>query len=123
MPWFSTSHLSLIHIWLAAWRFDWLRQLTWKHARASLIALAIAWPLLPASIALAIKLNSPGKSNFSGGFTWPAIFYAFWEPFVAWGLIAAWLLIFRARMNQPSRLWSWLGRRAYAVYILSLIHI
>jgi peptidoglycan/LPS O-acetylase OafA/YrhL len=41
-----------------------------------------------------------------------------WEPFVAWGLIAAWLLWFRARMNQPSGLWTWLGRRAYAVYII-----
>jgi peptidoglycan/LPS O-acetylase OafA/YrhL len=59
-----------------------------------------------------------GKSNFSGGLSWPAILYAFWEPFVAWGLIAAWLLIFRAYMNQPSPLWPWLNRRAYAVYII-----
>src|ERR1035438_6492459 len=44
--------------------------------------------------------------------------YAFWEPFVAWGLIAAWLLVFRERMNQPSQFWAWLNRRAYAVYII-----
>jgi peptidoglycan/LPS O-acetylase OafA/YrhL len=37
---------------------------------------------------------------------------------VAWGLIAAWLLWFRDRMNQPSSVWTWLGRRAYAVYII-----
>ena len=32
--------------------------------------------------------------------------------------IAAWLLVFRATMNRPSGFWSWLNRRAYAVYIL-----
>jgi peptidoglycan/LPS O-acetylase OafA/YrhL len=37
---------------------------------------------------------------------------------VAWGLIAAWLLVFRERMNRPSAIWSWLNRRAYAVYII-----
>jgi peptidoglycan/LPS O-acetylase OafA/YrhL len=37
---------------------------------------------------------------------------------VAWGLIALSLLVFRERMNQPSALWAWLNRRAYAVYII-----
>jgi peptidoglycan/LPS O-acetylase OafA/YrhL len=37
---------------------------------------------------------------------------------VAWGLIAAWLLVFRKHMNQPSAFWTWLNRRAYAVYII-----
>jgi peptidoglycan/LPS O-acetylase OafA/YrhL len=67
---------------------------------------------------VAHALNGPGKSNYSGGLSWPAIFYALWEPFVAWGLIALWLLFFRARMNQPSALWAWLNRRAYTVYII-----
>jgi len=30
-------------------------------------------------------MYGPGKANFGGGFTWPAILYALWEPFVAWG--------------------------------------
>jgi peptidoglycan/LPS O-acetylase OafA/YrhL len=37
---------------------------------------------------------------------------------VAWGLIALWLLLFRAFMNAPSKLWAWLNRRAYTVYII-----
>jgi len=37
---------------------------------------------------------------------------------VAWGLISAWLLVFRKYMNQPSDFWNWLNRRAYAVYII-----
>jgi peptidoglycan/LPS O-acetylase OafA/YrhL len=47
-----------------------------------------------------------------------AIFYAFWEPFIAWGMIDAWLLVFRRYMNRPSGLWTWLNRRSYAVYII-----
>jgi peptidoglycan/LPS O-acetylase OafA/YrhL len=103
---------------IAAWRFEWLRQLNWKNARVGVVAFLIAWPALPVGIALAHALGGRGGSNFSGGLSWTAILYALWEPFVAWGLIALWLLVFRARMNQPSAFWTWLNRRAYAVYII-----
>jgi peptidoglycan/LPS O-acetylase OafA/YrhL len=73
---------------------------------------------MPLSIVIARRLNGPGNTNFGGGFSWPALLYAFWEPFVAWGVMAALLLLFRARMNTPSKLWEWIDRRAYAVYIL-----
>jgi peptidoglycan/LPS O-acetylase OafA/YrhL len=115
---YFASYIFLFFLGIAAWRCDWLRQLTWKNARPWIWTLPFAWAGLPAAILLALSLNGPGKSNFSGGLSWPAIFYAFWEPFVAWGLIALWLLIFREHMNQPSPFWSWLGRRAYAVYIV-----
>jgi len=77
------------------------------------VTACVAWPLLP----LGWLLAGP-HANFNTGFTWPALLYAFWEPFVAWGLIAAWLLVFRHSMNHPSAFWNWLGRRAYAVYII-----
>ena len=112
---YFATYIFLFAAGIAAWRFDWLRQLDWKNARTGILAFVIAWPLLPVASALARAL---GKANFAGGLSWAAIFYALWEPFVAWGLIAAWLLVFRARMNQPSAFWAWLNRRAYAVYIL-----
>lgn len=115
---YFSSYTFLFVIGLAAWRHDWLRQLHWKHVWPWLIALAVAWPTLPIGITVANKVFGPGKASFGGGFTWPSVLYAFWEPFVAWGLIAAWLLVFRKYMNQPSRFWSWLNRRAYAVYII-----
>jgi fucose 4-O-acetylase-like acetyltransferase len=115
---YFATYIFLFAVGIAAWRYEWLRQLGWKDGRPWIITLILAWPLLPVGIAAARVLNGIGKANFSGGFSWPAIFYAFWEPFVAWGLIVAWLLIFRAHMNQPSVLWTWLGRRAYAVYII-----
>jgi peptidoglycan/LPS O-acetylase OafA/YrhL len=115
---YFSSYVFLFAVGIAARRFDWLKQLDWRHAMPWVWTLAFVWPLMPISILMARALNGLGKSNFSGGHSWPAIVYAFWEPFVAWGLIALWLLLFRARMNQPSAFWSWLNRRAYAVYII-----
>jgi len=115
---YFASYIFLFALGIAAWRYDWLRQLTWKKARTGIIAMVIAWPLMPIGIAVSHTLYGAGKANFSGGLSWTAILYALWEPFVAWGLIAAWLLLFRARMNQASAFWNWLNRRAYAVYII-----
>ena len=115
---YFASYTFLFALGIAAWRHDWLRQLEWRQARAWIIGLIFTWPLMPLGIFVARALNGPGKSNFGGGLSWTAILYAMWEPFVAWGLIAAWLLLFRSRMNQKSTLWGWLNRRAYAVYII-----
>lgn len=115
---YFAAYIFLFGVGIVAWRHDWLRQLSWKRARPWVIGLVVTWPIMPLAIIAAIKLNGPGRSNFSGGLTWPAIVYAFWEPLVAWGLIAGWLLFARACMNKPSQLWSWVSRRAYAVYII-----
>jgi len=115
---YFSSYTFLFAIGIAAWRYDWLRQLERKHVWPWLVALVLAWPCLPIGITIANAQYGPGKASFGGGFTWPSVLYAFWEPFVAWGLIAAWLLIFRSRIDQPSQLWSWIGRRAYSVYII-----
>jgi peptidoglycan/LPS O-acetylase OafA/YrhL len=112
---YFASYIFLFCLGIAAWRHDWLRQLNWEHARHWIIAPAVAWLSLPA--ALIISLNGPGKANFSGGLNWTAISYAFWEPFIAWGLIASWLLVFRGHMNRRSAIWAWLNRRSYSVYI------
>ncbi|MGA8087023.1 MAG: acyltransferase [Terracidiphilus sp.] len=115
---YFAPYIFLFAIGIAAWRYDWLRQLSSKNARPWIFTLMAAWPLLPISIVVSMRVFGPGKANFGGGLTWPAIFYAFWDPFVAWGLIAAWLLVARACMNKHSHFWSWLNRRAYAVYII-----
>jgi peptidoglycan/LPS O-acetylase OafA/YrhL len=63
-------------------------------------------------------VTGPRESNFFGGLSWTAIAYAIWEPLIAWGTIAAWLLVFRRHMNRPSGIWTWLNRRSYTVYII-----
>ena len=116
---YFASYVFLFCLGLAAWRYNWFRQLEWKHARPWIIdTLPVAWLSFAALLPLAIFLNGPGKSNYSSGLSWTAISYAFWEPFIAWGLIAAWLLVFRRYVNRPSGIWTWLNRRSYAVYII-----
>jgi peptidoglycan/LPS O-acetylase OafA/YrhL len=115
---YFASYIFLFVLGLAAWRNDWLRRLNISHVRPWLTALAIAWPMLLATFLLANRVNGPGKSHFDTGFSWTAIAYAFWEPFVAWGLISGCLLMFRNYFNKPSNTWRWLGRRAYAVYVI-----
>jgi peptidoglycan/LPS O-acetylase OafA/YrhL len=64
-------------------------------------------------------MHGPGSNEiFAGGMTWPALVYALWEPFLAWGIIAGLLLLFRNCVNATSSLWDWLGRRSYAVYAI-----
>jgi peptidoglycan/LPS O-acetylase OafA/YrhL len=115
---YFAGYIFLFAVGIAAWRHEWLRQLSWRDARPWIFSLIIAWPLLPVGIAVARGVGGGGKSQFAGGLSWTALLYAFWEPFVAWGTIALWLLIFRNRMNKPSPFWDWLNRRAYAVYII-----
>jgi len=115
---YFSAYIFLFAIGIAAWRYDWLRQLSWKNARIPIRFSLLIWYVMPVAALIASHVYGPGKADFLGGITWPAILYALWEPFVAWGFIAAWLLFARARMNQPSALWAWANRRAYAVYIL-----
>ncbi len=56
--------------------------------------------------------------DVNGGVSIPAILYAFWEPFIAWGIIAGMLVWFRQHANTPSEVWEFLAARAYAVYIV-----
>ena len=114
---YFAGYIFLFAVGIAAWRNDWLRQLSWNNALVGIIASIVAWPILPLSIALARRMGGT-RSNFSGGLSWAAILYALWEPLVAWGIIALWLLAFRAWMNRPWGFWAWLNRRAYGVYIL-----
>jgi peptidoglycan/LPS O-acetylase OafA/YrhL len=101
---------------IAAWRYDWLRQLAWENERGIVWIGLLALPLMP--LAVVVFTMFGGKGDFATGFSWPAVIYAMWEPLVAWGIIVGWLLAARRWMNQPSRFWSWVTRRAYTVYII-----
>jgi len=89
---------------------------------------ALAWFLSASAVGIAALLLRqwvPVGESFAGhlpnvnsGFSIPAILYAFWEPFVAWGIIAAMLVWFRQHANNPSAVWEFLAARAYAVYII-----
>jgi peptidoglycan/LPS O-acetylase OafA/YrhL len=115
---YFSSYIVLFAIGIAAWRNDWLRQLEWKQAKPWVISLIFEWPTLLLIYLVSSAIPGLGELNFAGGWGWPALFYAFWEPFVAWGCICICILVFRSLLNRPSAIWDWLDRRAYAVYIL-----
>lgn len=80
----------------------------------------IAWftfPVLPA-VALAGPFVPALAGEASGGWSVPAFIYAFWEPFLAWGIILGLL----ARVSQAAwpatAFWRTAARRSYAIYII-----
>lgn len=109
---YFASYVLLFALGIRAWQRDWFSQLSWQQARQWLIVAAIVFPLLPAALAFS------SKPNFMGGMTAPAILYAFWEPFVAWGIIATLIVWLRQHQNYPSATWDWLARRAYTVFVI-----
>ncbi len=111
---YFASYIFLFAIGTVAWQWNWLQRLTWKTVRVWVIFAFIATP----AMIVTVVLTAGKHADFSGGLGFPAIFYAFWEPFVAWGIIAAYLVWFRLHGNAPSRVWEHLAACAYAVYIV-----
>lgn len=79
----------------------------------------VAWGVGPLLFVYGIVVSLvQGKSfDTAGGWSLPALAYAFWEPFVAWGIILGMLARFR-RTQDPSPYWRPWARQAYAAYIL-----
>ena len=74
-------------------------------------------PLLVATAAATGALA--GKPvDFSGGLGVAAVVYAFWEPLVAWGLIARLLVGFQRGAQPPHPAWAWWNQRAYGAFVL-----
>lgn len=115
---FRGVYVFLFALGIAAWRYDWFRQLSWSHARPWVWGLAITWPALPLGTLLIHDWHQNPHPAAYVRYLSPAVLLAVWQPFVAWGIIPAWLLLFREHFNQPSAIWNWLNRRAYAVYII-----
>lgn len=87
-----------------------------QATRWGLVAV-IAFPILPVAAVLAARVPSLAGS-YNGGWTAPAFLYAFWEPFVAWGVLLCLLLRFQRRFEACGPRALALGRRAYAIFII-----
>jgi hypothetical protein len=80
----------------------------------------IAWIVLPVLPIIALLgdrlLGIHGRPE--GGWNIPALVYALWEPFVAWGVILALLQRFQRRFLELGPVGVRLARRAFAVYVI-----
>lgn len=114
---YFASYVFLFALGCAAAAPRWLEQVDRRHARPwAWLSLAVI-PLLFVVAALSGGLSGR-PVNFNGGLSLPAITYAFWEPFVAWGVIAWLLWQFRLRFNGPSATWQAWSDRAYGAFIV-----
>jgi surface polysaccharide O-acyltransferase-like enzyme len=64
---------------------------------------------------IATRVN---QGSFNGGWSLNAAFYAFWDPFVAWGIILTLLWFFRTCFPGGNAFTAALARRAYGAYIV-----
>lgn len=95
----------------------WLEHVSAVQAKAWAVVSVLALPGV--FVAAAMEGALEGRPvNFNGGLGLPAIVYAFWEPFVAWGIIASLLYVFRTRFNSASARWSRWSSNAYGAFIV-----
>lgn len=95
----------------------WLERVSPGQAKGWATVSVLALPLVFIAAAFGGALQGQ-PVNVNGGLGLPAIVYAFWEPFVAWGIIASLLVVFRTRFNTASARWSRWASNAYGAFIV-----
>jgi peptidoglycan/LPS O-acetylase OafA/YrhL len=61
-----------------------------------------------------------GIASLGGGFTLPALLYAFWEAFLGIGIGTCLLIVFKHRWNTTGRIKAALAKNVYAVYVIQV---
>jgi hypothetical protein len=114
---YFAAYVFLFALGCAAWRHRWLERIDSAQARRWGRVALYTVPLLVATAAATGALAGT-PVNFNGGLGLAAVVYAFWEPFVAWGVMARLLVGFQARHNTPSPRWQHWDACAYGAFIL-----
>jgi surface polysaccharide O-acyltransferase-like enzyme len=95
----------------------WLERLPDAQVRTWRRVAWIALPVLPVVAVLGGSLlGIQGRPE--GGWNIPALVYALWEPFVAWGVILALLQRCERRFRELGPVGTRLARRAFAIYVI-----
>jgi peptidoglycan/LPS O-acetylase OafA/YrhL len=82
-----------------------------------IVIACVTFPLMPIAVVLGKYIPWLAGSQ-SGGWNVQAAVYAFWEPFLALGVIMGLLHFYTRRLETPGQVWRLLSRRAYAIYII-----
>jgi hypothetical protein len=111
---YFASYIFLFAAGCIAWHGKWLERIKFRMAASwivvTFLTLIVATPL--------ILILGKGGDGFSGGWNIQALTYAFWEPFVAWGIILFLLWLFQKYFNRGSFLSRRLSERSYSIFIL-----
>ena len=113
---YFASYTVLFAAGCACARTRWLEQVGPELARPWRW---VSWITIPLLLVYAVAAGATRGVPFQsdGGWTLPALAYAMWEPFVAWGIILS-MLWKRRVAPHPSPAWQRWARRAYAAYIV-----
>lgn len=114
---YFASYVFLFALGCTASRHRWLEKVERRQALPWAWVTLFTLPVLFVAAALSGALEGR-PVNFNGGLGLPAVVYAFWEPFVAWGVMATLLVLFRERINAPSAVWQAWGALAYGAFIV-----
>jgi peptidoglycan/LPS O-acetylase OafA/YrhL len=114
---YFASYIMLFVAGCAGARQRWLEHISERSKRRWMLIAWLSFPVFPLVALLGNKvswLHGPSES----GWNLQALTYAFWEPFVAWGLILGLLSFFQRRFAHLTGYWPDLARRAFLIYII-----
>lgn len=115
---YFASYVALFVAGCAAARGRWLTRLPEDQVRTWRIVMWVALVAGPVLAIMGAWLPALAARN-DGGWTWPALIYALWEPFVAWGMIMTLLVAFQRRSAWfATPVWRKLAERAYTIYVI-----
>jgi surface polysaccharide O-acyltransferase-like enzyme len=109
---YFASYVVLFAVGVRAGRNGWLERLPSRSLWLAIAAGLFALPVLPA------VLLSTDAPRFETGVSPAAIAYAFWEPLVALGAIAALILWSQCRGDRAAGFWSRAAANSYGAFIL-----
>jgi glucan biosynthesis protein C len=111
------AYIGLFMGGVAAYRGNWLEQLTDAAARKWRAVVIVLVILLPVGMVLGGALE--GNTSFEGGLTWQSAFYSLIDPLLGLGISYMLLVWFRKRWNAaPTKAAGWLSANAFLVYII-----
>lgn len=125
--WLEPVHWQLAHfpqyivlfvLGIAAYRADWLSQLSTAQGRFWMAAVVILVVVLFPIIFIIGGGLAGDLTPFLGGLHWQSLAYAVWEQVLAMGTIVMLLVWFRDRFNRQGNTAKQLSGAAYGVYIL-----
>lgn len=90
-----------------------LERVTLAHARPWMVVSGLMFVAMPVVI-----ITRGAQGGFEGGWTFNAAFYAFWDPFIAWGIMLTLLWFFRTRLPGSNACSAFLARHAFGAYLV-----
>jgi peptidoglycan/LPS O-acetylase OafA/YrhL len=106
-------YILLFAVGCASARSPFLEHVSLRDAAPWILVSALAIAILPI-----VVLTRSGLGAFEGGWTLNALFYALWDPLVAFGVILGLFWISKRWRNRPSRWIERLGADAFGAFIL-----